>query len=627
MRVQIESAFDAVGRDAWDALVRKDSRATVSQSWGWQRAWWRTFHDAAAEPRELLLVAVHGDTGLRALAPLMIERQGGRRVVRFVGDGHAGHADHADVIATGADDEARALILDTLHAQAHRWDRLDLAGLPERSPTIALLNAWAARHRRDARTTRAAYAVLPTNVGVPAERARSDDLRGIEITHTVDPQEIAAQLNAFFVQHIHAWSAGETPSPFVLRANRDFYRHLVADLGTEAGGVILSAASAGGAPLALSVGFLFGQRLWCERAADPLHTEAHADSALVRALVAVARERALGEVVLDRRDGIPADVGMEVRHRVAVRVTAAAAHPWAGSVRRLTGNRITQRVLTLTSELKRVADVAANAPRMVEAQRNRASAAVSHKDFYDAGNVTRQYVHATQLQKPEQTILGLLRAELPRMSVLDVAVGGGRTVPYFGTLAREYRAFDFAPNMVTGCQQIVGDLVDPSCITWGDARNMSDVADASCDLVLISYNAIDDMGGETERLGVLAEMRRVAAPDGYFCLSSHNLRSLTPDGANGIVPRMRRWRRYQLLRAANPKLRDLRDAPSAMINDAGADYRFPHYYIRPSAQVRQLEAAGFTNVRVFSVDTGAEVRDASRWDTLTDSWVYYLCRA
>lgn len=223
-------------------------------------------------------------------------------------------------------------------------------------------------------------------------------------------------------------------------------------------------------------------------------------------------------------------------------------------------------------------------------------------------------------------ILAELRQAMSEMRVVDVGFGAGRTVPYFGMAARSYSGFGFAPNMVATCRQIVGDLVDPASITTADARNMTAVGDASCDLVLISYNAIDE-GGEGDRFKVLAEVRRVMTSGGYFCFSSHNMRSLTPRGATGLLPRLRRWRRYRLLRAANPNLDTLRHGPTAMIHDPGIDYRFPHSYIAPSAQVRQFQDFGLSNVRVFSLNSGQEIADPAYWDDLVDSWVYYLCRA
>lgn len=64
-----------------------------------------------------------------------------------------------------------------------------------------------------------------------------------------------------------------------------------------------------------------------------------------------------------------------------------------------------------------------------------------------------------------------------------------------------------------------------------------------------------------------------------------------------------------------------------MIHDPGMDYRFPHSYIAPSAQVRQFQDFGLSNVPVFSLNGGQEIADPANWDDLVVSWVYYLCRA
>ena len=49
------------------------------------------------------------------------------------------------------------------------------------------------------------------------------------------------------------------------------------------------------------------------------------------------------------------------------------------------------------------------------------------------------------------------------------------------------------------------------------------------------------------------------------------------------------------------------------------------YYIRPLAQMVQLSEA-FTDVRVFSLATGAEITDQSRLSVVEDLWLYYLCK-
>ena len=114
---------------------------------------------------------------------------------------------------------------------------------------------------------------------------------------------------------------------------------------------------------------------------------------------------------------------------------------------------------------------------------------------------------------------------------------------------------------------------------------------------------------------------------GRFCFSSHNLESLTVRGARGMKECLKRVRRYRLLAAANENLSAARSTDRAMIRDASTDYRIPIYDIGPCAQIRQLEAAGFTDVQVFSLNSGREIDPREPDVRFADSWLYYLCRS
>ncbi|MDB4892403.1 MAG: methyltransferase type 11 [Gemmatimonadetes bacterium] len=615
MKVAIETAFDAIGERAWNDLVRRSTRASVFQSWSWQRAWWRAFHDAAAQPGQLMLVAARSEDGaLLALASLFIEKEGNRRTLKFVGDGLA---DSLDFIVDDSQHGARERVLDQLTQHAEQCDAMSLDALPADSPTVAAVRAWAASSRlSDEWTSRASSPTLP----VPAKQSAIAE--GFSVAHSADRRVIAAALDAFFVQHIHRWSSRDVQSQFVLRTNREMYRHLITDSSDDS--LRLTTLRVGGQRVAYALSVLVDGQLWCETSSDIVEAKRGCEAVLLNVLFALARVRGATSVALARGDELLAGhPSANARGSESVRITKA---PRGGVRKRLASSAILSRALALATELRQVAHVARHADSIVEGRKKRSELGASHRDYYDAGSITKVYVRETRLQKPEQLILRELQPQLPNMRVLDVGVGAGRTVPYFGTTALDYRGFDFAPNMVAACRHLTGDIVEPSRITEGDARAMRDVADSSCDLVLISYNAIDDIGGEEDRFKVLAEVKRVAAPGGYFCFSSHNMKSLTPAGASSAMERLKRWRRYRLLRAANPGLAELRHQPRAMIHDVGMDYRFPHYYIAPSAQAQQLADFGFTDVRVFSVNTGEEIVDSTRWDALVDSWVYYLCR-
>src|SRR4051812_33180631 len=99
----------------------------------------------------------------------------------------------------------------------------------------------------------------------------------------------------------------------------------------------------------------------------------------------------------------------------------------------------------------------------------------------------------SELFPPERTVLHLLRSSLPTMSMLDIGVGGGRTAMHFGGLAREYVGIDYSAAMVNACVARFAGTMERRRFARCDARDMSMFASASFDLVLFSFNGIDNL--------------------------------------------------------------------------------------------------------------------------------------
>jgi len=243
--------------------------------------------------------------------------------------------------------------------------------------------------------------------------------------------------------------------------------------------------------------------------------------------------------------------------------------------------------------------------------------------------VARAYGKAGGLYAAEVTVLSRLRAERSDWRVLDVGIGSGRTTPHLIGLGRSYVGLDYSPEMVRLARQRT-----PSAdIRMKDARDLSDFADGSVDLVWFSFNGIDYASHE-DRLRILGEIRRVLARGGAFLFSSHNRDFSGLSGITSVQPpsfaanplRMAvRLARFLQARLNSYRLRSLEQHGSeySVLNDSETRHRFLTYYIPVPAQVQQLARSGFDKTVAFGKD-GDEI-DVSIPYT-DDYMVSYLAR-
>ncbi|WP_420997517.1 class I SAM-dependent methyltransferase [Cupriavidus sp. 30B13] len=119
----------------------------------------------------------------------------------------------------------------------------------------------------------------------------------------------------------------------------------------------------------------------------------------------------------------------------------------------------------------------------------------------------------------EGAAIAWVAAQVRGQPILDVGVGGGRTVPMLRALSNDYTAVDYMPEMVEICRRNhPGVRVEQM-----DARDMSQLPDNHFALVMFSFNGIDavDYAG---RQAILREFARVLRPGGLVLFSSHNIR-------------------------------------------------------------------------------------------------------
>ena len=248
---------------------------------------------------------------------------------------------------------------------------------------------------------------------------------------------------------------------------------------------------------------------------------------------------------------------------------------------------------------------------------------MSNIKTYESTDIVCYYLDYSELQKPEAALIASLREELKDMRMLDIGVGGGRTTHYFAPLVKDYLGIDYSVSMIEACRNRFPDV----SFAVSDIRSMHDYADDSFDFILFSFNGLDYISHD-DRIRALNEIRRVGVHGGLFFFSTHNLLSIDRlfRVRFTVHPLKLVWRLtcHILLRLLNQKsVRRLKQVGHAILNDGTHGFRLRTYYIRPREQVKQLEKLHFTDIHVYSVDTGEEIMDPSGLDMIQDGWVYY----
>lgn len=227
----------------------------------------------------------------------------------------------------------------------------------------------------------------------------------------------------------------------------------------------------------------------------------------------------------------------------------------------------------------------------------------SAEGFLDAGE-RAAYAHVTSSARDRP--------------ILDLGVGGGRTVALLHGLGSSYVGLDYVPAMVAAC----AERYPYADIRLGDARDLRRFADATFGLVCFSFNGLDALD-HAGRRAALAEVFRVLKPGGTFWFSTLNL--------DGMGRRMRPWvpewpdRKRGALRFTLALLR----TPSAIARRSlhyarlkprfttgegwctgtlsAHDYRLLVHYVTLAGELRELTALGFEEHPLVFDNTGNEI--------------------
>jgi ubiquinone/menaquinone biosynthesis C-methylase UbiE len=256
---------------------------------------------------------------------------------------------------------------------------------------------------------------------------------------------------------------------------------------------------------------------------------------------------------------------------------------------------------------------------------------MSNLNTWKQQHIVAEYAAATELQPPEKAILDRLGEQLPRMKMLDVGVGGGRTTIHFAAAAEEYWGIDYSEEMIAACRNRFQNGSSSIRFAVCNAKAMNICPDRFFSFILFSFNGIDYVSHE-DRLRVFKEVQRVGTTGGLFCFSTHNLQGLHhfefKAQLTGEIPKTAKnileWLLLRFYYNKISSLTKLRQAPYALVNDGVHRKGLLTYYIRPSEQLNQLRKCSFENIQFFRLTTG-EILDADTEDAIDDPWLYYLC--
>ncbi|HEY9826562.1 MAG TPA: class I SAM-dependent methyltransferase [Stenomitos sp.] len=249
---------------------------------------------------------------------------------------------------------------------------------------------------------------------------------------------------------------------------------------------------------------------------------------------------------------------------------------------------------------------------------------------YRTAKVVNHYAQLKILQPAETMLLERLRDRLPRMKMLDIGVGGGRTAQHFAQMVADYTGIDYSSAMIEACQQRFANLPQAQFEVC-DARDMSRFSDRSFDLILFSFNGIDSVS-ETDRLRIFQEVQRVGKPGSYFFFSTHNLQGLEASFKLTDHLSLNPFSTYVnlfmwgLLRLLNRSLtpQRLQASNTAVVRDESHNFSLKNYYIRPEAQIAQLEPF-FQDIQIYPWQNTQEITDRQELLQNRSMWFYYLC--
>ena len=148
---------------------------------------------------------------------------------------------------------------------------------------------------------------------------------------------------------------------------------------------------------------------------------------------------------------------------------------------------------------------------------------------FDSNKAVEVYTEKTELFPIEKQIFEEYLSQ-GSLNILDLGCGTGRTTKPLAELGHTVYGVDISPNMIAKAKELHPDI-------WFEVGTATSLNFKSnmFDVVLFSFNGLDYLYPEDERLKAINEIHRVLIPGGLFVFSSHDL--------SATHNRKRNWKR------------------------------------------------------------------------------------
>jgi ubiquinone/menaquinone biosynthesis C-methylase UbiE len=225
----------------------------------------------------------------------------------------------------------------------------------------------------------------------------------------------------------------------------------------------------------------------------------------------------------------------------------------------------------------------------------------------------------------------------PGMRILDIGVGGGRTSEYIAPSASCYVGIDYAPEMVRMCRA--------KFPKWeyheASATDLSRFQAECFDVVVMSYNMLDDLIPDENRRRCLRECYRVLQGNGLLIFSSHNPRAIVVRPEFAAIGSQESSASLELSGRISALLRQARnyvaEALTAIASSIGMAYRYAlkapfwrgegymldcenlmtHFWV-PKRAILELQQCGFDFIDLQGDDYPRKSH------LLVTEWYYYV---